>query len=169
MATLKPLPLIFKTKTFDVNATDVSLIGTRHLLTYGGNYRHNTFDISLAPTGGSRNEGGAFLQDEIFLSNHFRWVIGGRVDKFSSVEKPVFSPRTTFMIKPTSSQTVRVSYNRAFRAPSFINNNLGTAILNQVDLSALHPLVSNFIFPVAARGNPNLKQETMTAIELGLI
>lgn len=166
-ATLKPLPLIFKTKTFDVNATDVSLIGTRHLLTYGGNYRHNTFDISLAPTGGSRNEGGAFLQDEIFLSNHFRWVIGGRVDKFSSVEKPVFSPRTTFMIKPTPSQTVRVSYNRAFRAPSFINNNLGTAILNQVDLSALHPLVSNFIFPVAARGNPNLKQETMTAIELG--
>lgn len=166
-ATLKPLPLIFKTKTFDVNATDVSLIGTRHLLTYGGNYRHNTFDISLAPTGGSRNEGGAFLQDEIFLSNYFRWVIGGRVDKFSSVEKPVFSPRTTFMIKPTPSQTVRVSYNRAFRAPSFINNNLGTAILNQVDLSALHPLVSNFIFPVAARGNPNLKQETMTAIELG--
>ena len=166
-ATLKPLPLIFKTKTFDVNATDVSLIGTRHLLTYGGNYRHNTFDISLTPTGGSRNEGGAFLQDEIFLSNHFRWVIGGRVDKFSSVEKPVFSPRTTFMIKPTPSQTVRVSYNRAFRAPSFINNNLGTAILNQVDLSALHPLVSNFIFPVAARGNPNLKQETMTAIELG--
>ena len=166
-ATLKPLPLIFETKTFDVNATDVSLIGTRHVLTYGGNYRHNTFDISLTPTGGSRNEGGAFLQDEIFLSNHFRWVIGGRVDKFSSIEKPVFSPRTTFMIKPTPSQTVRVSYNRAFRAPSFVNNNLGTAILSQVDLSALHPLVSNFIFPVAARGNPNLKQETMTAIELG--
>ena len=163
----RPLPLLLNTKTFDVNANDVRLVGTRHLLTFGGNYRHNTFEISLAPIDEPRNEGGAFLQDEIFLSDHFRWVVGGRIDKFSSIEKPVFSPHTTFMIKPAPAQTVRVSFNRAFRAPSFINNHLGTVILSQVNLGALHPLLSNFVFPVASAGNPDLKQETVTAIELG--
>ncbi len=103
------------------------------MLTYGGNFRHNTFDISIAPGGDDRNEGGGFLQDEIFLGDHFRWVVGGRVDKFSSIDDAVFSPRTTFMVKPDAAQTFRVSFNRAFRAPSFINNNIETTILNEVE------------------------------------
>ena len=166
-ANLQPLPLVFDTKTFDVEASDVRAIGTRHALSFGGNYRHNTFDISLAPTGDDRNEGGAFIQDEIFLSDHFRWVVGGRVDKFSSIDDAVFSPRTTFMIKPTAAQTIRFSFNQAFRAPSFINNNIDTVILNQIDLSAAHPLLSNFVFPIRAVGNPDLEQETLTAYEIG--
>jgi outer membrane receptor protein involved in Fe transport len=161
------LPLLFDTKTFDIEASDVRVIGTRHALSFGGNYRHNTFDISLAPGGDARNEGGGYIQDEIFLSDHFRWVLGGRVDKFSSIEDAVFSPRTTFMIKPSAAQTFRVSFNRAFRAPSYINNNIDTTILNQVDLRAAHPLLANFVFPIRATGNTSLKQETLTAFEIG--
>jgi outer membrane receptor protein involved in Fe transport len=161
------LPLSFDTKTFDVEATDARTIGTRHVLSYGGNYRHNTFDISLAPAGDDRNEGGAYVQDEIFLGDRFRWVIGGRVDKFSSIDDPVFSPRTTFMVKPDPAQTFRVSFNRAFRAPSFINNHIDTTVLNEVNLSALSPALARFIFPIRAAGNPNLTQETMTAYEVG--
>ncbi len=163
----QPLPLAFNTKTFDVEASDVRVIGTRHALTFGGNYRHNTFDISLAPLGDDRNEGGAYIQDEIFLDDHFRWVVGGRVDKFSSIDDAVFSPRTTFMIKPSAAQTFRISFNRAFRAPSFMNNNINTTILNQIDLRAAHPLLANFVFPIRAVGNELLKQETLTAFELG--
>ena len=74
------------------------------MLTYGGNFRHNTFDISIAPGGDDRNEGGGYLQDEIFLGDHFRWVVGGRLDKFSSIEDAVFSPRTTFMFKPAAAR-----------------------------------------------------------------
>jgi outer membrane receptor protein involved in Fe transport len=161
------LPLDFNTKTFDVEASDVRAVGTRNVLTYGGNFRHNTFDISIAPGGEDRNEGGGFLQDEIFFGDRFRWVIGGRVDKFSSIDDPVFSPRTTFMVKPDPAQTFRVSFNRAFRAPSFINNNIATTILNEADLSRLSPLLSRFVFPIRATGNPDLKQETMTAYEVG--
>jgi iron complex outermembrane receptor protein len=105
------LPLDFNTKTFDFEASDLRPIGTKNVLTYGGNFRHNTFDISIAPGGDDRNEGGGFLQDEIFFGDHFRWVVGGRVDKFSSIEDPVFSPRTTFMVKPDAAQTFRVSFN----------------------------------------------------------
>jgi len=161
----QPLPLVFDTKTFDIEASDVRVIGTRHALTFGGNYRHNTFDISLAPAGDDRNEGGGYIQDEIFLSNHFRWVIGGRVDKFSSIDDPVFSPRTTFMVKPNAAQTIRFSFNQAFRAPSFINNNLDTTILNQVSLAPLLPTL--YTFPVRAVGNRDLEQETLTAYEIG--
>jgi outer membrane receptor protein involved in Fe transport len=170
------LPLVFDTKTFDVEASDVRAIGTRHVLSFGGNYRHNTFDISLAPDGDDRNEGGGYLQDEIFLGEHVRWVVGGRVDKFSSIDDAVFSPRTTLMLKPSAAQTFRVSFNRAFRAPSFINNHIGTTILEQVDLRRLAPLLppplqpivqTPFVFPIRADGNPELLQETMTAYELG--
>ena len=166
----RPLPLDFDTKTFDVEANDVKAVGTTNVFSYGGNFRHNTFDISIAPTTESaRNEGGAYLQDEIFLGKYFRWVVGGRVDKFSSIDKAVFSPRTTLMIKPAANHTFRVSFNRAFRAPSFINNHIQTTILNQVDLSRVAPIpqLSPFTFPIGAVGNPDLRQETMTAYEVG--
>jgi outer membrane receptor protein involved in Fe transport len=161
------LPLGFDTKTFDVEAGEARAIGTHHALAYGGNFRHNAFDVTIAPNGRDRNEGGVYLQDEMFLGDHVRWVVGGRVDKFSSIEKAVFSPRTTLLLKPTLDQTVRLSFNQAFRAPSFINNNLQTTTLNDVNLSAISPLLANFVLPVGAVGNPNLTQETLTAVELG--
>jgi iron complex outermembrane receptor protein len=165
----RPLPLNFDTKTFDIEASDVRTLGTRNVFSYGGNFRRNNFDVSLAPNGENRNEGGAYLQDEIFLSDHFRWVVGGRVDKFSSIDDAVFSPRTTFMVKPNNEHTVRVSFNRAFRAPSFINNNIETSIINQLNLGLINPALAGriFNFPVAAIGNRDLSQETMTAYELG--
>jgi outer membrane receptor protein involved in Fe transport len=158
-----PIALAFDTKTFDFEAGDVKAIGTRHALSYGGNFRHNSFDISLAPNSEDRNEGGAFVQDEIFLSNQFRWVIGGRLDKFSSIDSAVFSPRTTFMYKPEANQTFRVSFNRAFRAPSLINNHLDVTILTPVTL----PFLGLFAFPTRAIGNPDLEEETLTAFEIG--
>jgi iron complex outermembrane receptor protein len=160
---LQPIGLAFDSQTFDVEAGDVYAIGTRHALSYGGNYRRNNFDISIAPDAEDRNEGGAYIQDEIFLGNQFRWVIGGRIDKFSSIDNAAFSPRTTLMYKPTSDQTFRVSFNRAFRAPSAINNHLNVTILTPVTL----PVVGQFAFPTQAVGNSELEQETLTAFELG--
>jgi outer membrane receptor protein involved in Fe transport len=163
----KPLPLAFDTKTFDVEANDTRVVAMRHALSYGGNFRHNTFDISIAPNGGNRNEGGGYLQDEIFLNNHLRWVIGGRVDKFSSIHDAVFSPRTTLVLKPDEAHSFRVSFNRAFRAPSYVNNYINTAIVNQVSLAPINPALGLFAFPIRAVGNPDLKQETMTSVEVG--
>ncbi len=94
---------------------------------------------------------------------HLRWVVGGRLDTFSSIEGPVFSPRTTLMVKPTAAQTFRLSFNRAFRSPLFSNNNIDTTILNEVNLGAVSPLLSRFVFPIRAIGNTDLKQETVTA------
>src|SRR5262245_3392989 len=57
------LPMSFDTTTFDLEASDLHTFGTRHVVSYGGNYRHNAFDISIAPDGDNRNEGGAYVQD----------------------------------------------------------------------------------------------------------
>jgi iron complex outermembrane receptor protein len=159
----RPIPLDFNTTTFDIEASDVRAAGTRHVLSFGGNYRHNAFDITLAPNGDDRNEGGAYVQDEIFISDRFRWIVGGRVDKFSSIDDAVFSPRTTLLVKPTGDHTFRASFNRAFRSPSLVNNSLDITIVTPVTL----PVVGLFAFPTRAVGDANLKEETLTAYELG--
>lgn len=165
----RPINFLFDNKTYDVEVGDTRILGTRHILNYGGNFRYNTFDLSIAPLGDSRTEGGFYIQDDIFLSEHFRWLVGGRVDSFSVIDKFVFSPRTTFMIKPTDDHSLRVSFNRAFRAPSFVNSFLDVTIVQAIDLGALDPRLAGvqYAFPVVATGNENLDEESLTAFEVG--
>jgi len=161
----RPLEFRFENQAYDVEISNLNVLGARHLLSYGGNFRHNNFDLSFAPRGTSRNEGGAYVQDTIFLSEHFRWVVGTRVDQFDVLKKPVVSPRTSFLMKPRESQTFRLSFNRAFRAPSFVNSFFETSFLNQIDLGPAGP----FQFPAVAVGNEQLKAEGLTAYEAGYI
>src|SRR5262249_53716637 len=109
---LKPITFTFKTQTYDVEAGDSLLLGGRHVLSFGGNFRRNNFDLSLAPLGSNQNEVGGYIQDEIF-TDKFRFVLGGRVDKFDVIDHAVFSPRLTFMYKPTPEHAFRFSYNKA--------------------------------------------------------
>ena len=160
----QPLVFDFENQAYDVEVSNLHLLGDRHLVSYGGNYRHNNFDLSLAPGSGSRDEGGGYIQDQIFLSEQLRWVIGTRVDRFDVLNKNVFSPRTTFMIKPKPSQTIRFSYNRAFRAPSFVDNYMDVDLLGEVNLPA-----GPFRFPVESFGNSQLHEEELTAYEVGYI
>jgi outer membrane receptor protein involved in Fe transport len=161
----RPLDFRFENQAYDVEFSNLHLVTARHLVSYGGNYRHNNFDLSFAQRGANRDEGGAYVQDQIFLSERYRWIVGARIDRFDVLKKAVFSPRTTFLIKPRASQTFRVSFNRAFRAPSFVNSFLDTRVLTQVDLGA----AGRFQFPTAAEGNQQLREEALTAYEAGYI
>jgi iron complex outermembrane receptor protein len=165
----RPITFLFDNKTYDVEAGNSTVVGTRHIVTYGGNFRYNAFDLSIAPRGDNRTEGGFYVQDEIFLSDHFRWLVGGRADAFSVIDKVVFSPRTTFMIKPTPEHAFRVSYNKAFRAPSFVNSFLDVSIVQAIDLGLINPALAGrqYAFPVAAVGNEELNEESLTAYEVG--
>lgn len=143
-ATLAPVALNFQTETFDLDArhsTVVSGLGGEHVFSYGGNARRNNFEITLTPDVEDRNEFGVFLQDE-FHAGQFRLTAGVRADKFGNLEDWVFSPRVTAMFKPSESHALRVSFNRAFRSPSAVNNYLDQAIFSPttVDLRALAPL-----------------------------
>ena len=132
----QPVHLGFKSQTVDAEIGHSTFVGQRNYLTYGGNVRRNTFDLTIGPDANDRLELGAYLQDEIFF-DRFRLVLGGRVDKFGNLAKPVFSPRVSFMMKPGVDHSVTLSYNRAFRSPSMINNFLDMQVVQPVDLSGL--------------------------------
>jgi outer membrane receptor protein involved in Fe transport len=165
----RPIPFDFNTRTFDWELGHSLTLGTRQVLTYGGNFRYNRFDLSLAPRGDNREEAGAYVQDEIFINDYLRWNIGARVDKFDVIEDPVFSPRTTLIVKPRPEHAIRFSYNKAFRSPSLINNFIDTTIINQLNLGLLNPALAGrvFNFPVHAIGNEDLREESVQAFEIG--
>ena len=175
--TLQQVVLSFKTQTYDLEVGNTNVIGGKHILTYGGNYRRNNFDISLAPGAQDRNEFGAYVQEEFFVSK-FRLAAGARADKFGNLDKWVFSPRVSVMFKPTPDHSVRASYNRAFRSPSVINNYLDQNISNPqpTDLRPLagllppqlRPLVPSepFFLTVNNFGNTDLSEEHIDAWEL---
>jgi iron complex outermembrane receptor protein len=160
-----PINFEFQSNTYDFEASNVQTLAGRHVLSYGGNLRFNLFDLSIAPSSDDRTEFGLYVQDEIFLNDMFRWVVGGRVDRFDYIDDFVFSPRTTFMIKPEENQTFRVSYNRAYRSPSVINNHLNLVIGQPVNLGAFG--FPNYQLPVNITGNPDLEEQLLDAIEFG--
>jgi iron complex outermembrane receptor protein len=164
-----PIGFDFETRTIDVDVSNVQSFAARHAVTYGGNLRHNQFTLSIAPGAQDRTEFGVFAQDEIFLSNHFRWVIGARVDRFDYLDNFVFSPRTTFMIKPRDNQTIRLSYNRAYRSPSVINNFLDVTIAEPINLGAFSPALAGRVYPLPIQsvGNEDLKEQSLDAFEIG--
>jgi outer membrane receptor protein involved in Fe transport len=166
----------FKTQTYDVEVGNSNVIAGKHILNYGGNLRRNNFDITLAPGAADRTEVGAYFQEEFYVSQ-FRLAAGIRADKFQNIDHWVASPRLSVMFKPTPDQSLRASYNRAFRAPSVINNYLDQNIFSPstVDLRplgvavpALRPLIPQepFYLVVNNFGNRNLKEEHVDALEL---
>ena len=165
----RPITFLFDTKTFDVEVGNVTTIGTHHALTYGGNIRYNSFDLSIAPNADNRTDGGAYLQDEVFLNDKFRLALGARLDKFSSIDGAVFSPRVALILHPNTDNTVRVSYNRAYRSPSAINNFINVQIAKPIQMSLINPAYGSTIYllPIQTVGNADLQEETLDAFELG--
>lgn len=164
----RPILFKFKTQTYDFELGNINTIGTRNVLSYGGNVRMNKFDLSIAPRGDKRTELGAYVQDEIFFNQYVRLNLGARIDKFDNIEDPVFSPRVALILKPTADHAVRVSYNKAFRSPSLVNNFLDTAIVNQLNLGAINPALAGVVynFPVRAIGNESLTEESTESFEV---
>jgi outer membrane receptor protein involved in Fe transport len=161
-----PITFLFDTATFDFDVSNVQTFANRHVVSYGGNLRFNNYDLSIAPDADNRTEFGVYAQDEIFLSNMFRWVVGGRLDRFDYIDNFVFSPRTTFMIKPEENQTIRVSYNRAYRSPSVINNHISLIISEPLDLRGLGG-PATYLLPVNIVGNTDLVEQKLDAFEIG--
>jgi len=165
----RPILFQFDTKTYDFEIGNINTIGTRNVLSYGGNVRFNSFDLSIAPRGDKRTELGFYVQDELFLNNYVRLSLGARVDKFDNIEDPVFSPRAALILKPSADHALRLSFNKAFRSPSLINNFLDTTIINQLNLGAINPALAGappFNFAVRAIGNESLKQESTESFEV---
>ncbi len=163
------IPFGFNTKTFDVEMSNAQSFATRHVLSYGGNLRLNKFDLSIAPQSDDRTEFGVFAQDEIFLSDYFRASLGARVDRFDYLDEIVLSPRAALLIKPQEDHTIRLSYNRAYRSPSVINNFLDVTLTEPIPLGRINPAFGSevYLLPIKPVGNQDLKETSLDAYEIG--
>lgn len=169
-----PLVFDFATDTYNLDFSNSHAL-PKNTVTYGGNFRQVDFDLSIAPGEDERQEVGVFLQDEIELTDKLTWLVGARWDDIDPVGS-VVSPRTSLLFSPTPDHNFRLSYNKAFRAPSLVENYLNTAIVNGLDLGAvLGPVLGvqlpsiPYFFPSLALGNPLLQEERLTAYEVGYV
>jgi outer membrane receptor protein involved in Fe transport len=164
------IPFAFRTNTTDVELSNLHTFAARHVVSYGGNLRRNTFDLSIAPESANRTEFGVYGQDEIFLSTHLRATVGARVDRFDYLDSFVFSPRVAVLIKPQENRTIRLSFNRAYRSPSVINNFLDTTLTEPLPLGQVNPALAplgNYLIPIRVVGNPDLDETVLDAYEIG--
>jgi outer membrane receptor for ferrienterochelin and colicin len=154
---------------YNIEFSDSRVIGATHLISYGGSIRHMDVKAGQMPGAPRHNEGGAHVQDEMLLSEHFRWIVGARVDKSDVLDGVVLSPRTTFMFKPAPGQTFRVSYNRAYVAPWTLLNYYQATFMNGIDLGLIAPQLagSYYSFPVTLSGTRDLDPQLLNAYEAG--
>lgn len=64
---------------------------------------------------------GGYVQGEYKPIDWLKFVAAGRVDYHDVIDETVVSPRAALVVKPTSRQTIRATYNRAFSTPSSLN------------------------------------------------
>ena len=76
-------------------------------------------------------EYGAYLQSETDLGEQLDLVLALRYDQHNRLDDGVLSPRAGLVFKPRQTQTLRLTYNRAFDTPS--TNNLYLERLGQAD------------------------------------
>ncbi len=170
----QPINFGFKSDTFNLDFSDTRILGSsaNNILSYGANVRQNQFELSIAPEGDDRQEYGVYLQDEILLGDKFRWVVGARWDDIDPIGS-VVSPRTSIVYAPHPNHSFRASFNRAFKAPSMIQNYLDITILQAagipLDLTNPGAGLIQVIFPVNAVGNPGLTEEKLDAFEIGWV
>jgi iron complex outermembrane receptor protein len=149
--------------TNDTFVTELSrrlTVGKRNTLTVGGSVRADRFDITVAPADKGRLEAAAFVENRTVVNPTLSVVAGGRLDKFDTTSA-VFAPRIGAVISPVAAHSFRATYNRAYRAPSLLENFV------DVTLPAVVPTDPPFVYFQQSLGSTELKMERQDAFEIG--
>lgn len=146
--------------TFVSEVTRRLSVGDSHSFTFGGSVKLDRFDVTIAPEERRRFDAGGFLEDRVKVSSNLSLVVGGRLDKFDTTDA-VFAPRLGLVLSPKPAHSFRVTYNRAYRAPSLLENFL------DVTLPAVVPLDPPFFYSQLSLGSTDLKMEEQDAVEIG--
>ena len=104
----------------------IALGGDRLDLIYGLDYRNTTPESEGTIYGRYEDkdeitEFGLYGQAEVKLTDMLSVIGSARFDDTSVLQDPVWSPRAALVIKPTETQTLRLTYNRAVSTPSTLN------------------------------------------------
>ena len=123
----------------------------------------------------STQYGSVFGQVEYRLTEKLNAVASARWDR-STLHDGRVSPRVAAVYTLTPSQTLRVTYGRAFQVANLTESFLNIAVAPPIDLSpveaALAPLIGNTSLglgnvPILAVGNDSLRVERIDSVEVG--
>ncbi|MDE0022183.1 MAG: TonB-dependent receptor [Candidatus Poribacteria bacterium] len=120
-------PIIDKSQVMVAQIQHGTSLGERERLTYGVDALLTRPDTEGTINGSNEeddtiNEIGLYLQSETVLTDQLKLVAAARVDDHSRLADMIFSPRAALVFSPTSTDNLRLTYNRAYSTPS--TNNL---------------------------------------------
>ena len=118
-----------------------------HVFSLGAQYKRD--EIKDEATGYNRiiedvyHESGFFIQDDFKISKVFSLLTGVRLNKHSSLDKSIITPRLSILINITKDLAFRTSFSTGFRAPQVFDEDLhitqvggeGMIITNSPDLN----------------------------------
>jgi outer membrane receptor protein involved in Fe transport len=148
-------------QSLQLDAKDSLVVRGRHLFVYGATFKHSHFDLSFVPDVNRREEAGAFVTDDVHLNDRVRLTAGTRLDWFDTFGL-FASPRLGVRFEPSAGQTVRVTYNRAYAAPSTVESFANFPASIEIPLG-----VATFPVPITTIGNRDLRPQTIDAFEVG--
>ena len=124
------------------------LTGEKHLLTWGAMYKKQDLVESARLGEVSSEQKGVYFQDQVNFSDSLKLLVGGRFDSNTQFGN-YFSPRGSFMYKPSKQLNFRLSLGRGFKAPT-------------VFFEEMHYCAGGFRYEM--RRNPNIRPETSTSL-----
>ncbi len=135
---------------------------TGNLLIAGASYRWNTMAADcLTPSTENQHRAGVFVHDEQRLGKRLLLTGGIRFD-YNNVTSYSISPRLAGVWRTVENQFLRLAIGRAFRKPPFFNTSLH---FNNVEGEPGFEELGDFF--LRSVGNGNLRNENVTAFELG--
>lgn len=151
--------LRFRGNTYNVEGQHSTQIGESGRLTYGINYRYNTFACNCVSTSGDEHRLGMYVQGEWAILPTVNVIGGLRYDIHSQIN-PTYSPRLAVVYTPIPGHTLRAQASVGYRPPTLFESHQDARIT---------PLVSNPFFPVSnpVLGSRNLQPEEILSYELG--
>lgn len=121
-------------------------LGDRQEFIYGVDALLTRPDTEGTITGNNENdddidEYGAYVQSTTDLGHNLQAVLALRYDDHNRLTDAEISPRAALVYKPAESQTLRMTYNRAFSTPT--TNNLYLDLVSSRDAYGLGPAFSS--------------------------
>ncbi|SOE71042.1 iron complex outermembrane recepter protein [Burkholderia sp. OK233] len=115
---------------------------------------------NLQTVNGQRNVAAVYYQVDIPIVHNLTFSQSGRYDHYSDVGG-AFSPRFALRYQPVQALTLYTSYDRGFRAPTFVENSKSQTLGIQVDPN------TGLNYTSITEGNPNLAPERTRNFNIG--
>ncbi|MGE0642906.1 MAG: TonB-dependent receptor plug domain-containing protein [Nitrospira sp.] len=148
--------LDFLGNTYNVEGQHTLRLGS-HQLTYGLNYRLNTFSGNSITNATQENRLGVYLQDQWKVTGKFTVVAGARYDLHTEIN-PTISPRVSLLYQLAPAHTLRASVSIGYRPPALFDTHEDLRVQFLPPLSPGNALI---------RGSHNLHPEQIIAYDVG--